>query len=144
MASNSGRCGKVYGLLGLAAKMGALASGWGACESALAKVSAKGAGPGRNGPGGDDPAKGAPGGFGPGIANAGGAGGLLILAGDSSEGTKGHFKRLASDGGVGCIIFGSSFELGRRIGKGNRSVLIVKDAGFSRRILDILGIVDGI
>ena len=33
--NNNGRCGKVYGLLGLAAKKGAVVSGGNACERAL-------------------------------------------------------------------------------------------------------------
>ena len=72
-----------------------------------------------------------------------GAGGLLILAGNSAAGTKERFRQLAYAGGNGAVVFGFGAEIGRRIGKGERSVLIVTDLNIERGIRVLLGITDG-
>ena len=150
--ANNCRCAKVYGLLGMAAKKGSLVSGSEACERALNK----------------------------------GVKGLLVLAGDSAEGTKAKFRKLAGissgvheDGAPGenaddnagasasvdirgeiayenasagvsagvnadVLVFGVGVELGRRIGKGDRSVMMVTDINMARGICALFGIADGI
>ena len=70
-----------------------------------------------------------------------GVDGIMILAGDSSGNTKQKFIRLSQDKGVEYIIFGSCSELGRRIGRGERSVMIINDRGLSREIRVLLGLV---
>ena len=102
---NNGRCAKIYGLIGLAAKKGSVVSGGYACEKALKY--------------GED--------------------GMVILAGDSSENTRERFGRLSRNKGKELIVFGSRSELGRRIGKGERSVMILTDRGLARGIRVLLG-----
>lgn len=111
IGSSCSRCARIYGLLGLAAKKGSVISGSDACEGALKK----------------------------------GIGSLLILAGDSSANTKERFfrivqKALPADKTVEYVIFGNCFELGRRIGRGERSVMIVTDFGLSRGIFELLAL----
>ena len=69
--------------------------------------------------------------------------GLLILAGDSAHNTRERFIRLSGDIGMGHIVFGSCSELGRRIGKEDRSVLLVTDNNLAHGIYTLLGIADG-
>jgi len=126
--ANNGRCARVYALIGFAAKKGSLVSGSAACEQAIRS----------------------------------GRKGLAVLSGDSSAGTRGKFAQLlaATGGGQGTgqggeagngprsqpgsgpgyVVFGSSGELGRRAGKGGRSILLITDTGLSGGILELLGI----
>jgi len=104
---------KAYGLIGLAAKKGSVVSGWSACESELRKIpKARQSGKGKR--------------F------------LVLLAGDSANNTKEKFMKLSMDRGVDYIVFGSCSELGRHIGKGERSILIVTDEGLARGIHELL------
>ena len=106
----------MYGLIGLAAKKGSIISGWGACERALKKS-----------PGARVLPK--------------GERGLLILAGDSALNTKEKFLRLSAGKRIDYLVFGSVAELGRRAGRGERSVIIVTDEGLARGIRELLGYV---
>jgi len=104
--SDGNRSSGVYGLLGLAAKRGAVVSGQEACAKAIRnKVS-----------------------------------GLMILAADSSANTRERFINLSNENGGDYAVFGSQSELGKRIGKADRSVLIVTDLNFARGISAILQI----
>jgi len=108
-----GRCSRVYGLLGLAAKKGSVVSGGDACARALKN----------------------------------GAGGLMILAGDASANTRERFMRLAYGKNTDYIIFGACRELGRRVGKSERSVIIVTDKGLADSIrgqLDFAATITGV
>ena len=69
-----------------------------------------------------------------------GADGIMILAGDSSGNTRERFERLSRSKGMELIVFGSRSELGRYIGKGERSVAILTDRGLARGIRVLLGI----
>ena len=94
---------RFYGLLGLAAKKGAIASGSDACE----------------------------------LAARDGKAFLVILASDASDGTKLRFSRIASSYGIACIEMGEKAELGRHVGKCDRSALAVTDANFARIITGV-------
>ena len=104
---------KIYGLIGIAAKKGSIISGWSACTRELQKMRT----------GGtyicDDRT-------------------ILILAGDSAANTKKEFSRLSFGKCIDCLVFGSCSELGRRIGKRERSVMIVNDKGLARGIRQLL------
>ena len=100
-------------MIGLAAKKGAVASGTEACERELRKISGE-------------------------KLKKRSECALLILAGDSSKNTKDKFVRMSIDQGIEYIVFGTCSELGRRIGKGERSVMIVTDVGLARGIRRIL------
>ena len=68
-----------------------------------------------------------------------GTGELLILSGDSSGNTKERFMRLSQVKGIEYIVFGGKSELGRRVGRGERSVIIITDRGLARGIRVLLG-----
>ena len=106
--SAKSKCEKVYGLLGLAAKKGAIVSGGSACERALKNDARY----------------------------------LMILAADASTNTRDKFLRYAWGKTAGHIIFGTRYELGRRVGMGVRSVVLVTDEGLARGICDLLGFSD--
>ena len=69
-----------------------------------------------------------------------GASGLMILAGDSAGNTRDRFLRLTHGRDIQSMVFGSCSELGRRIGRGERSVMLVTDRGLKREICALLGI----
>ena len=66
---------------------------------------------------------------------------LLILAKDASIGTKQRFARIAESQGIACIEFGKKAELGRHVGKSDRSVLAVMDMHFTQGIIQAAGVV---
>ncbi len=61
---------------------------------------------------------------------------LLIISEDASENTKKRFKDIASRKNIAYIVFGEKDELGFAIGKSPRSILAIKDSGFSAAFLD--------
>ena len=101
-------------MIGLAAKKGSIISGSSACERELKNASAP-------------------------YMLKKGKRGLLILSGDSAMNTKDKFLRLSYSKGIDYLIFGSGNELGRRVGRGERSVMIVTDEGLARAIRDLFG-----
>jgi ribosomal protein L7Ae-like RNA K-turn-binding protein len=126
---------KIYGLLGIAAKKGSVVSGSDACIRALREAGNKKGATG---------SPGAPGNRKTGsmaIDSASGeyAKGLMVLAGDSSANTRQTFMRLAGDRDLDILLFGARSELGRRVGKGARSVMIVTDKGLARSIRALMG-----
>jgi len=68
-----------------------------------------------------------------------GPGSLLIIAGDAAENTKERFKRRSEVLGIKYVVFGARSELGRRVGRGERSVMIVTDGDIARGICVLLG-----
>ena len=63
---------------------------------------------------------------------------LVIVAGDAAENTKARFCRSAKNKGIEYRIFGTCSGLGRYTGKGDRAVLAVTDAGFAKRLIEII------
>ena len=59
---------------------------------------------------------------------------LLILSGDASHNTTRKFEGMAAYRKIPVIRFLDKTELGRAIGKGERSVLAVTDEGFAQTI----------
>jgi ribosomal protein L7Ae-like RNA K-turn-binding protein len=68
-----------------------------------------------------------------------GAGGLVIIAGDAAANTRERYIRLANNRKMDYLVFGACGELGRRIGRGERSVMIVTDRGLAFNICELLG-----
>ena len=69
-------------------------------------------------------------------------GGIMILAADASGNTKAKFIRLSITKNIPYMVFGSRSELGRRVGTGERSVMVLTDQGFARAIRVLLGFSD--
>ena len=63
---------------------------------------------------------------------------LVVLAEDASENTREKFLRLAAQKEIETRIFGTCDELGKYIGKEIRSVLIITDRSFAKRILELM------
>lgn len=68
---------------------------------------------------------------------------LLVLADDASHGTRRRFLELAKRLQVPCIESRDKAELGRAIGKPDRSVVAVCDAGLARSLRATLGLGSG-
>ncbi len=62
---------------------------------------------------------------------------LIILSQDASENTKNKFLNSSEFYKIKLIIFGQKEDLGKAIGKAERSVLAVCDKGFSKKILSL-------
>jgi len=60
---------------------------------------------------------------------------LVILAVDASERTKEHFKNLAKYKKLPWVEGGQKMTIGIALGKSPRSVVVVTDDGFSRKLL---------
>lgn len=60
---------------------------------------------------------------------------LLIIAEDASENTKKKFTDMATYRKIQFVFFGTKEELGLCIGKSERAVLSIRDAGFAREFL---------
>ena len=59
---------------------------------------------------------------------------LVIVAEDASDNTRKKFSDMASYREIPLILFGSKDRLGQCIGKGERAVLVITDAGFGNAI----------
>lgn len=59
---------------------------------------------------------------------------LVIIAGDASDNTVKKFDNMCSYYEVPCFRYGTKEELGRAIGKEERSVAAVCDEGFSKSL----------
>jgi ribosomal protein L7Ae-like RNA K-turn-binding protein len=68
-----------------------------------------------------------------------GPGSLMIIAGDCAAGTKEKFVRRAGALNIRHVIYGDRSELGRRIGRGDRSVAIVTEGDIARGICALFG-----
>lgn len=62
---------------------------------------------------------------------------LVILAVDASERTKEHFRNLANYKKVPWVEGGHKITIGNALGKSPRSVVVVTDDGFSRKLLQL-------
>ena len=62
---------------------------------------------------------------------------MLIVAEDASENTKERFKKLCKDK-IQFVIFGSIEDLSKCIGKENKAVIGIQDAGFGNKIYDMV------
>ena len=64
---------------------------------------------------------------------------LVILAEDASDRTKRSFEELAAHRKTPVIIAGTKVKLGLALGKSPRSVIVITDEGFARRLEQFLG-----
>ena len=64
---------------------------------------------------------------------------LVIVADDASDNTKKKFADSAAYYNKKIVIYGDKFELGKAIGKNERSVIVIKDGGFAKKIIDMIG-----
>lgn len=62
---------------------------------------------------------------------------LVLLAEDASEKTKEHFINLAQYKKIKCIEAGEKMRLGIALGKSPRSVVVVTDDGFARKLQEL-------
>lgn len=63
-------------------------------------------------------------------------GSLLIIAEDGSERTKDEYIHIASAVKLPWRVFGKKEQLGRAIGKGVRTVVLIMDDGFGTSLTD--------
>ena len=63
---------------------------------------------------------------------------ILIISEDASNNTKKKFSNSSNYYGIKLITFSTKQELGRTIGKVERSILAVCNDGFAKKILEIL------
>ena len=63
---------------------------------------------------------------------------LLIVAQDASANTKKKFKNSAEFYKVKMIYYGDKEELGKAVGKAERSVMAVCDDGFAKKLGELL------
>ena len=63
---------------------------------------------------------------------------LLIVAADASDGSSKHWTDMTAYRKIPQVKWGSKEELGRAVGKAQRSALAVTDEGFARRIREML------
>lgn len=61
---------------------------------------------------------------------------LLIISEDASENTRKRFEDIANSKSINYVIFGEKNSLGVAIGKSPRSILAVKDSGFSKAFIN--------
>lgn len=59
---------------------------------------------------------------------------LLVIAADAADRTQRHFTSMASQVNVPIVVIATKAELGRAIGKPDRAVIGVVDAGFARSL----------
>lgn len=65
---------------------------------------------------------------------------LIIVAENASENTKKKFKDSAAYYNKKILIIGDKFETGRAIGKAERAVITINDAGFANKITELIGL----
>lgn len=64
---------------------------------------------------------------------------LVILAEDASDRTKRFFSDLAANHKTSVLIAGTKLKLGLALGKSPRSIVVITDDGFARRLEQLLG-----
>lgn len=69
---------------------------------------------------------------------------LIIISEDASENTKKRFLNLAKRWDIPVFLWGSSDELGKSIGKGDRKILGITDKGLSLSIYKRLNLLMGV
>lgn len=63
---------------------------------------------------------------------------LIVVAEDASDNTKKKFTNMSNYRNVKIFFFGSKEELGKHIGKGSRSVIVIVDEGFAKGVSNLL------
>ena len=63
---------------------------------------------------------------------------LLIVAADASDGSRKHWTDKTAYRQIPCVTWGTKEELGRAVGKAERSALAVTDENFALRIREML------
>jgi len=64
---------------------------------------------------------------------------LVLLAVDASDRTKEHFTNLCRFKKIRWIESGEKERLGNALGKSPRSIVVVTDEGFARRLIQLFG-----
>ena len=63
---------------------------------------------------------------------------LVIIATDASENTKKLFRDKCSYRNIPCVEWGNKEQLGKMLGKEIRAVVCIVDAGFAKKIIEML------
>lgn len=61
-------------------------------------------------------------------------GALLLITEDASERTAKEYRAMAERSGIPWRLFGEKEKLGRALGKGVRTAVLVTDSGFSKAV----------
>ncbi|MFZ5639986.1 MAG: L7Ae/L30e/S12e/Gadd45 family ribosomal protein [Bacillota bacterium] len=64
---------------------------------------------------------------------------LVILAEDASDRTKRFFSELAAGQRAPVLTAGTKIKIGMALGRSPRSVVVITDEGFARRLEQLLG-----
>lgn len=73
-----------------------------------------------------------------------GKGKLCIVAEDASDNTKKRFSDMCSYRNVEIVFFGQKEELGKFTGKEIRTVIVITDDGFAKKIRELLAELTGV
>lgn len=73
-----------------------------------------------------------------------GNGKLCIVAEDASDNTKKRFSDMCSYRNIEIAFFGQKEELGKFTGKEIRTVIVITDDGFARKIKELLAELTGV
>ena len=67
---------------------------------------------------------------------------LVIVANEASEGTKSDYEKLCNGYKTELRIFGTKEELGKAVGKEERTVVAITDEGLARSLLKMMTLED--
>ena len=73
-----------------------------------------------------------------------GKGKLCIVAEDASDNTKKRFSNMCNYRNVEIVFFGKKDELGKFTGKESRTVIVIIDDGFAKKIKELLATLTGV
>ena len=73
-----------------------------------------------------------------------GKGQLCIVAEDASDNTKKRFSNMCNYHKVEIVFFGQKEELGKFTGKEIRTVIVITDDGFAKKIKELLAELTGV
>lgn len=73
-----------------------------------------------------------------------GKGQLCIVAEDASDNAKKRFSNMCSYRNVPIMFFGKKEELGKFTGKESRTVIVITDEGFAKKIKELLAVLMGV
>lgn len=67
---------------------------------------------------------------------------LVIIAKDASEKTRKKFIDMSNFRNIKCLIFGEKEKIGNCIGKEIRSVVVIKDINFAKKVEELITATD--